>query len=49
MHQFAVTAALLAIAALAMAASGAEGAPKAGVRKSGFGKLEDGAGITLTR
>jgi aldose 1-epimerase len=47
MHQLAVTAALLAIAALAMVSSGAEGAPKMGVKKSGFGKLEDGAGITL--
>jgi aldose 1-epimerase len=47
MHQFAVTAALLTLAALAIVTTGAEGAPRAGVKKSGFGKLEDGAAVTL--
>src|SRR5437879_338630 len=47
MNQIVVTAALLAMAALAMVPGGAEGARKAGVKKAVFGKLDGGTVVHL--
>ncbi len=47
MHQIAVSAALLSMAALAMVPSGAEGAAGVGVKKAVFGKLDDGTVVHL--
>jgi aldose 1-epimerase len=47
MHQIAVTAALLTVAALAMVPSAGEGAARAGVKKSAFGTLEDGTVVEI--
>jgi aldose 1-epimerase len=47
MHPIAVTAALLAVAALAMTPAGAEGAPRTGVMKAAFGKLSDGTAVDI--
>jgi aldose 1-epimerase len=47
MHQLAVAAALLTIAALAMVPAGAEGASRASVKKARFGQLDDGTVVDI--
>jgi aldose 1-epimerase len=47
MNAIAVTAACLAVAALATVSTGAESAPKAGVKKAMFGKLDDGTTVDI--